>query len=75
MITQLFTFSPLFMPNSESLPSLFVQSFFFKVIRSCCSLKKIDCKRIPPNTLYKRATMSDLLPLLTLSQMSSVFPR
>ena len=54
---------PLFMPKSESLPSLFAQLLFFKELlwanHSGCSKQKSDRERFAPVALYKRATMSD----------------
>ena len=56
----LFTAFPLFMPKSESLPSLFAPSLFFKeqpwANRSCRSLQKGNRERFAPVTFYKRAT-------------------
>ena len=51
---QFFTAFPLFMPKSESLPSLFAQSLFFKELQ----------ERFALVTLYKRATMRESLPTL-----------
>ena len=71
---QFFTVFPLFMPKSESLPSLFVPLLFFKVRQnSCCSLQKSDHEQIAPLAIYKRATVSNSIPSLFTKELREQF--
>ena len=60
------TVFPLFMPKSESLPTLFKKELLSKEQRERFGLghQKRDREGITPIALYKRATVSDLPPLL-----------
>ena len=71
---QFFTVFLLFMPKSESLPSLFVPLLFFKVRQnSCCSLQKSDHEQIAPLAIYKRATVSNSIPSLFTKELREQF--